>query len=285
MARPSWSGFLRFNLISVPVNGYSSTKSGGGKIGFHQLHSTCHSRIHYKKVCPIHGEVAKDEIVSGYEVSKGKYVTVEAEERSALKAEDEKTIAVSTFVRGDEIDPVYFSGRSYYLVPDGKIGQKPYAVLLAAMRDEKRCAIAQVVFSGRMQIAVVQPSGDVLAMSLLKFQSELKQSGDFADEVDTKDVTAEERKLAETLIEAATSESFDLGQYKDEHSTKLARLIEGKTPHKVKETRRKEDGNEPAVINLMDALRRSLAQTKKDHGSKPATKRKAQPHSRRRKTG
>src|SRR6478672_7296535 len=127
MARPSWSGFLRFNLISVPVKGYTAAAAGGGKIGFHLLHAACHSRIKYKKVCPIHGEVHNDEIVSGYEASKGHYVTVDKEERTAIKAEDEKTIAVDTFVPPDAIDPLYFSGRSYFLVPDGKVGQKPYA--------------------------------------------------------------------------------------------------------------------------------------------------------------
>lgn len=282
MARPSWSGFLRFNLISFPLHGYSAAKSGGGKIGFHQLHAACHSRIKYTKVCPIHGEVPNSEIVSGYEVSKGKYVTVEAKEKSELKAEDEKMIEVSTFVLTDAVDPLYLSGRSYYLVPDGKVGQKPYAVLLAAMRDSNRCAIAQVVFAGRAQVAVVRPSHDVLAMTLLKFESELKKPEDFADEVDAKAVSAAERKLAETLIEAATSESFDLGDFKDEYNAKLAHLVEGKKPHTVKDAPKNHEGHEPGVINLMDALRQSLAQTKKSHARKPAAKKAAHP---RRKTG
>src|SRR5438105_13839585 len=120
-SRPSWSGFLKFNLISVPVKGYNAATSGGGKIGFHLLHKTCNSRIGYKKVCPIHGEVPNDEIVSGYEYAKGEYVIVGAEEKSGLKSEDDKAISVDTFVPADAIDPVYFSGRSFYLVPDGKV--------------------------------------------------------------------------------------------------------------------------------------------------------------------
>src|SRR5882757_5037595 len=113
-ARPSWSGFLKFNLISVPVKGYNAAASGGGgKIGFHLLHAKCHERIRYKKVCPVHGEVPNDEIVSGYEVSKGQYVIVDKEERSGVKSEDDKTISVAAFVQTGAIDPVYFNDRTY----------------------------------------------------------------------------------------------------------------------------------------------------------------------------
>src|SRR5262249_52085043 len=106
MARPSWSGFLRFNLIAVPVKGYNAAQSGRDTSGFHMLHSTCHSRIQYKKVCPIHGEVSNDEIVYGYEVAKGEYAIVDAEERAKLKAESDKTVGIDTFVRPEAIDPV-----------------------------------------------------------------------------------------------------------------------------------------------------------------------------------
>jgi len=285
MARPSWSGFLRFNLISVPVKGYNATTGGGGKIGFHLLHAACHSRIKYKKVCPIHGEVHNDEIVSGYEASKGHYVTVEKEERTALKAEDEKTISIDTFVPPDAIDPVYFSGRSYFLVPDGKVGQKPYSVLHAAMKEEQRYAVAQVVFAGRAQVAVVRPSGGVLVMTLLNYESEMKKPGDFEDEVKGGAVSAEERKLAETLIEAATAKEFDLGDYKDEYNAKLAKLVEGKSRKKGKRSAVAEDG-EPAVINLMDALRKSLDRTGHGRNGKRGNNGKAsRRHAARRKTG
>ena len=269
MARPSWSGFLRFKLISIPVKGYNATASGGGgKIGFHLIHAPCHNRIKYKKVCPIHGEVDNDEIVSGYEAAKGQYVAVEKEERAALKAEDEKTIDIDGFIRPEALDPVYFSGKSYYLVADGKVAQKPFAVMHEAMEQEGRYAIGQVVFSGRAQVAVVRPSGGVLAMSLLKFASELKNPEDFEDEVKGGTVTEEERELAETLIEAATSKEFDLGKYKDEYNTRLAQLVAGKSRTKKKAAA----GEEPAIINLMDALRKSLDRTgngKKSRGKAP----------------
>jgi len=284
MARPSWSGFLRFNLISIPVKGYNATAAGGGTIGFHLLHASCHSRIRYKKVCPIHGEVHNDEIVSGYEAAKGQYVTVKKEERSALKAEDEKTIGIDAFIAPEAIDPIYFSGRSYFLVPDGKVAQKPYTVLHDAMKSEARYAVAQVVFAGRAQVAVVRPSGGVLSMTLLNYESQMKKPGDFEDEVKEGGVSAEERRLAETLIDAATAEEFDLANYKDEYNARLAKLVEGKS-RKKKRPAHSEDG-EPAVINLMDALRKSLDRTsharngKKHHNGKSHRR-----HLARRKTG
>ncbi|MBV9122008.1 MAG: Ku protein [Planctomycetes bacterium] len=291
-SRPSWEGFLKFNLISVPVKGYNAAASGGGKIGAHLLHKKCHSRIRYKKVCPVHGEVANDEIVSGYEVSKGQYVLVDADERGELKSEDDKTIAVDAFVRPEVIDPVYFSGRSYYLVPSGKVAQKPYTVLLEALRDEGRYAVAQVVFAGRAQVAVVRPCQGVLAMTLLSYESQVKAPAPFASEVEKPAVSAQERKLAQTLIEAATAEEFDLSRYKDEYTGKLAKLIESKTGKKKRSTGKA--GEEPAVINLMDALRQSLTRARKGparppaapgKGGKKTTSRKATRTPRRRKTG
>src|SRR5438445_448220 len=155
--RSNWEGFLRFNLISVPVRAYSASTTGRGKIAFHQIHKGCGSRIKYKKVCPIHGEVSKDEIVSGYEIAKGEYVIVDPEELDKLRTENDKAISIDTFIRPESIDPIYFSERSYYLAPNGKVGQKPFAVLQKVMQDEKRFAVAQVVFAGREQLVLLRP--------------------------------------------------------------------------------------------------------------------------------
>jgi DNA end-binding protein Ku len=269
-ARPNWSGYLKFHLISVPVIAYNAVTSGG-KIGFHLLHAKCHQRIQYKKVCPIHGEVTNDEIVSGYEVSKGHYVVVDKEERAGVKIEDDKIISVDTFVHPDALDPNYYSGRSYFLVPDGKVAQKTYGVMLDAMRKRALYAIAQVVFAGRAQLAAVHPAGHVLAMTLLSYASELKKPEAFADEVVETTASSEEHKLAESLLDAFTSEKFDLGRYTDEYTCKLAKLVGGKAKHakKIVETR---DREEPTVINLMDALRQSLARTKKGQTKTAAKK-------------
>src|SRR5947209_10118203 len=128
-ARSSWKGFLKLNLVTVPVKAYTATSSGGGDIHLNQLHSVCHSRIQYKKTCPIHGEIPKEEIVSGYEYTKGQYVVIDTDELNKLRTEDDKAISIATFVGPTAIDPVYYTGKTYYLVPDGPVGQRPYALL------------------------------------------------------------------------------------------------------------------------------------------------------------
>jgi DNA end-binding protein Ku len=285
-ARPGWSGFLRFNLISVPVNGYNAAATGGGRIGFHLLHAKCHERIRYKKVCPVHGEVGNDEIVSGYEVSKGQYVEVPNDERAGVKSEDDKIIAIEAFVRPNTVDPVFFSGKTYFLVPDGKVAQKPYVVMLDAMREQDRFGIARVVFAGRPQLALVHPCDGILAMTLLSFESELKNPSSFAKDVEPIHGSSQERQLAETLIKTATADRFDLSKYKDEYNDRLSQLVEGKAKHaKNNSTSHRE---EPAVLNLMDALRKSLNKAKGATATKikvPAPKIKRAKANTTRKTG
>ena len=282
-ARPSWDGFLKFNLISVPVKAYSATASGGGKIGFHLIHKGCNSRIRYKKVCPIHGEVGNDEIVSAYEHAKGQYIVVDAAESKGLRLEDEKAIAIDVFISPDQLDPLYYTERSYYLVPDGKVAQKPYAVLRAAMAQEERYALAQVVFSGQGRLAVVRPLENLLAMTLLSYQDQLKKASTFEDELSEQDVSAEERKLAESLIQAASAKDVELGRYKDEYTARLVKLLEGRAKGKKVVTAPGQE-EEPAVINLMDALRRSLDQARRGPAKKGPGSRGGQagPHGARR---
>ena len=265
-ARPSWEGFLTFNLISIPIKAYNAIGSGG-KIGFHLLHAKCNHRIRYKKVCPIHGEVENDEIVSGYEYAKGEYVTVEKEERSNLRETDDKAIAIDTFVPPDAIDPIYFSGRTFYLVPNGPAAQKPYAVLLEAMSGHERYAIARLVLSGRGQVAVVRPFGKLLGMTLLTFEDQIKPPAPYEGEVGAANVSAEERKLAEALLESATS-NFDLKRYKDDYAAKLAKLVAGKARRKA--GRAAANGEPGHVMDLMDALRKSLSQ--QAHGPRKRTR-------------
>jgi DNA end-binding protein Ku len=119
MARPIWSGYLKLSLVSVPVKAYTATDSSG-EVHLNQLHRDCNSRIHNKKICPIHGEVSNDQIVSGYEYAKGQYVTIEPEELDKLRTESDKAVNIDTFVSEDQIDPLYLSGQAYYLVPEGK---------------------------------------------------------------------------------------------------------------------------------------------------------------------
>jgi DNA end-binding protein Ku len=265
------------------VKAFTATVAGKGRIGFHMIHAPCGNRIRYQKICPVHGEVSNDEIVPGYEQAKGEYVTVKKEEINKLKAEDSKTISIDVFIGNDLLDPVYGSGRSFFLMPDGKAAQKPYAVLQKVMEDHKRCALGQVVFSGREQVALLRASNGLLIMTLLYFDEQIKKPASFAEELVDVTISAKERELAETLIETATVTDLDFTKYKDLFTGKIERLLASKAARTAKAPRSK--GHEvahPHVINLMDALRQSLAAAKKSTPSghrRAPTSRKHKPPS------
>lgn len=259
--RSSWEGFLKLNLLSVPVKAYSATVSARGKISFNQLHANCGERIRYQKVCPVHGDVTKDEIVPGYQYAKRQYVVVLPDEMDKLRTENDKAINIDVFIQPKSLDPVFYSGRSYYLVPDGKVGEKPYAVLQRVMNETDRFAVARVVISNREQLALLRPIDGVLVMTLLTYDAQVRKPAAVKDEIPDVEPAAKEIELAEALVKASTAKDFDFSKYEDEYEAKLAKLIEAKA--KGKEIVGPERTEEPAVINLMDALRKSLNQTGK----------------------
>ena len=122
--RSSWEGYLRLNLISVPVKAYSATIAGRGKISFHQIHATCHNRIRYKKVCPVHGEVSNDEIVPAYEYTKDQYVILDPKDVTRSRARGETGVEIDVFIRLESLDPLYFGDRTFYLTPQGRVGRQ-----------------------------------------------------------------------------------------------------------------------------------------------------------------
>ncbi len=270
-ARSSWKGFLKLSLVSVPVKAYTATASGGGEVRLNQLHAECHSRINYKKTCPIHGEVPNDQIVSGYEYSKGQYVVIDTGELDKLRTEDEKAINIDAFIKPEALDPVYLSGRSYYLIPDGPVGQKPYALLHQGMVELKKHAVAQVVMHGRDQVVLLRPIEDLLMMSILSYDSQVTKPAAFEDEITQPKLEGEELKLAKTLIEASTPKQFDFAKYKDTYTEKLTQLIEKKVAGE--EIVAPPVHEQAQIINLMDALRQSVAKVQGgEEAAKPAKK-------------
>jgi DNA end-binding protein Ku len=259
-ARSSWKGFLKVSLVTIPVKAFNATASGSAEIHLNQLHATCHSRIQYKKTCPVHGEVKADEIVSGYEYSKGQYVVVDPAEIDKLRSEDDKSLTVDTFVKAGTVDPVYINGRSFYLVPDGPVGVKGFSVLRQAMVDENRQAIAQVVLHGREQTVLVRPMDNVLVMSVLNLEHQVTKPAAFEEEAPKAEVALEELKMAKTLIDAATAKKFDFSKYKDTYTEKLTKLIEAKVAGE--EIVSPPVHEQAQIINLMDALRQSVEKVK-----------------------
>ena len=262
MPRSSWKGYLKLSLVSVPVKGYTAHKSAG-EVRLNQLHEACHSRIKYKKTCPIHGEVPNDEIVSGYEYSDGQYMVIEPEEIDKLRTEVEKrAVNIDAVVRADSIDPVYFTDKTYYLLPDGAIGQKPYALIQQCLADDELQAIGRVTLFGREELVAVRPAENLLAMTALKYEAEVTHAESLDEEIETPNLDREELNLTKTLLKSFQKKKFSIAGYKDPYIERLRRLVEAKVEGKELVT--PPETEEPQVINLMDALKRSVAAAQGD---------------------
>jgi DNA end-binding protein Ku len=273
--RASWRGNLRFGLVTFGVQAINAHVPSKGAVSFHQLHAECGRRIHYQKECPVHGEVTQDEIVSAYEYGKGKYVEVSDEELDELRTEKEKALTIDTFIEPDQIDPVYFDGRMYFLVPDGESSFEPYSIFRAALERQERYGVGQVVFSGKEQVALVRPYGEVLHMALLNYEAEMRTAAQVAPSLPKRDGEARKIKLAEQIIDQWTEGHFDFSDYVDRSLEKTQALIDAKIKgHEV--VKPEEDEEEPDVINLMDALKKSMEQTGRKR--KPAKRGAAKAH-------
>jgi DNA end-binding protein Ku len=269
-ARSSWKGFIRLSLVSIPVKAYTASSSAGGEISLNQLHDECHSRIRYKKICPIHGEVANDEIVMGYEFAKDQYAVIDPAELEKLRSESDRAVNIDTFIQPEELDPIYFTDRTYYLTPDGPAGQKSYALLHQAMTDENLYCVGQVVLHGKEQLVLVRPAGKLLSMTALHYETQIKPASAFEDELVPTEFSAEEMKLTKMLVHATAEKEFDLSAYKDLYTERLTQLIEAKVQGEELVVA---PADEPqTIINLMDALKASVA---KAHAVAPAKARKA----------
>ena len=277
----AWEGYLRLNLISVPVKAYSASSGSHGRIGFHQLHAKCHSRIRYKKVCPIHGEVSNDEIVSGYEQAKGQYVIVEKDELRRLRPESDKAIDLDVFIDPDGARSRSTS-RNAPTISRRTVGPRrsPMRSCSASWLDEDRYAVGTMVFSGKEQVVAVRPVGRLLALTFLSYADEVKGPDTFEDEVPDAGVPAKEMEMARGLVDASTAEKFDMADYKDKYSGKVQKLIEIKAARRGLKRSPDAAADEPAVINLMDALRQSLQQARRGAAKHP--RRVAKPHAARR---
>jgi len=263
-AHASWKGFLKLSLVSVPVKAYTATATGND-ITLHQLHAKTHTRIQYKKFAPEVGEVSGDEIVKGYEYAKGQYVIVDEEELDKLRTESDKSVRIDGFIEPDQLASIYMAGRTYYLTPDGPVGQKPYSLLLKSMETNKVCAVAEVVISQKEQVVLVRPIDGVLAMTVLIRKDEVKPASAFKDEISETQLSEAEISLTDTLIKASMIKGFDFGRYKDVYKDKLTKLIQLKI--EGKEIVQVRDPEEPKIINLMEALKRSVAEAQAASGA------------------
>ena len=264
MPRPMWSGSISFGLVNIPVKMYNSVRKK--TLHFHQLRAGDGCKIRLKRVCARDGqEVPNEQIVKGYEISPQRYVIVTAEELEALNPKASRTIEIEDFVNLDQIDPIYFE-HSYYLVPDKGAG-KAYTLLLQAMKQAGKVAIARVVLRNKQYLVTIRPAGKALSLATMHYADEIVSLEELEGLPDT-DVKPNQRELtmAEKLIESLAAD-FNPAKYRDEHREKVLEMIEKKAEGEtvVVQPAAPEGGK---VVDLMAALEASLAAIKKKQPAK-----------------
>jgi DNA end-binding protein Ku len=268
MARSIWRGAISFGLVNVPVKLYSAVSKK--TVRFNQLHAKDSQRIQMKRWCPVdEEEVPYEEIVKGYEISPDHYVVITPEELEGLDPKKTRTIDIEDFVDLDQIDPLYYE-HPYYLVPDTG-ASKAYKLLLTALAESNKVAIARVVIRSKEYLTAIRPADGVLTMETMLFADELVPT-DQLDELPEEDVRATEREveMAKQLIESLTTD-FDPTRYRDEYRERVLELIERKAGGE--EITIQAAPEEPAKVpDLMAALEASLAAAKKPSAKKRAPK-------------
>ena len=275
-ARPIWRGQIRLALVSIPVELFPATRSGA-QIQFHQVHEPTGQRIKYEKVVPGVGPVDRDEIVKGYEVSKGHYVLLDPEEIESVKLESRKTLDLVQFVDEDDIDAMYFD-KPYYVVPADDLAEEAYVVLRDALKAAKKVGVGQLAMRGQEYVVALKPCGRGILLETLRYADEVhKSSGFFRDIGDTKP-DADLLDMASMLIERKAGE-FDPKEFHNRYVDALHDLIEKKQKAKGQKIIEDPDADAPPpkgsnVIDLMAALKKSLGE-KGEAGKKKAPPKKA----------
>ena len=275
-ARAYWKGQIRLALVSIPVEIYKATKSGAS-ISFRQIHEPSGKPIQYEKVVPGIGPVDRDEIIKGYELSKGHFVLLEDEEIEAVKLESKRTLDLVQFVDADAIDVLYFD-QPYYVVPADDLAEEAYVVLREALRKSRKVGLGQLAIRGQEFLVSLKPCGRGLILETLRYADEVNKAANYFRDIGDKKPDADLLDLATTLIDKKSGE-FDAGEYHNRYIDGLHRLIEKKA--KAKGKRVLEDVEEPGtasgksnVIDLMAALKASVEgkKTAPDKAEKPAAK-------------
>ncbi len=252
-ARPTWKGYLKISLVNIPIKVFPATDAGA-TLSFNQLHAECQTRIQQKRWCPsCEREVTNAELAKGYEFEKGRYVVVNDEDLQKVRVESSRVINLVQFADASDIDPIYLE-RPYYLAPDGPVAKEAFAVIREGMKG--KAGIGKVALYGREYLVQVQPRDQGLVMYTLRHANEIR-SMDAIDELADMPATVKpaEVKLAQQVIGTFEGE-LDFASYRDEYQQGLREIIDAKI--EGREVVAQEVEAPPKVVNLMDALRRSL---------------------------
>jgi DNA end-binding protein Ku len=287
--RPIWRGQIRLALVSIPVELYPATKSGAS-IQFHQVHEPSGKRIKYEKVVPGIGPVDRDEIMKGYEVSKGHYVLLDPEEIEKVKLESKKTLDLVQFVDVGDIDAMYFE-KPYYVVPADDLAEDAFVVLRDALRKSKKIGVGQLAMRGQEYVVAIKPCGRGILLETLRYADEVHKASSYFREIGDTKPDEDMLDLASMLIEKKTGK-FDASEFHNRYIDALRDLIKAKQKAKGEKVIQDPDADAPPpkgsnVIDLMAALKKSLesgggiggAKEKPKTAAKAAPRSKARPRS------
>lgn len=264
--RPTWQGHLRLSLVSCPVALYTATASGS-EVRFNMLHSATNNRIKMIPTDPETGPVDRSDIVKGYEIEKGRYVVVTDEEIKSVRLETTRTLDIERFVDESDIDRLYWN-EPYYLVPDGDMAVEAFTVIREAMTEAGQVALGRLVMHQRERLMALEPRDRGIIAFTLRTNREVKAAADFFDRIPNEKPNPQMVDIATRIIEQQEG-PFDPSQFNDRYEDALRALIKAK--EKGATVTAPAEPKEAEVVDLMDALRRSLGQTGGER-RKPAAK-------------
>lgn len=272
-ARPTWSGSIQISLVSIAVRIFPASEPARA-VEFHQIDRKTHRRIHHQNVDES-GAVAREDIVKGFEYAKNKYIEIDPDELKALRIPTATTMEIRQFVDENEVPPSLFD-RPYFVAPKDNAQAKALNIMRDALRATGKLGIGEIAFSGREHLAAIAAPADPkqkgLMLYVLRYEEELREAKGAVGDVPQTKSSPQELALAKQLIEGSTSR-FDLSAYRDDYEAAVKKLVEAKRkgkPLPEPETRQKPE----KVVNIMDALRRSLAATEEKPKSRRTPKRK-----------
>ena len=268
MPRAMWKGAISFGLVTIPVSVYPATEEK--TLRFNQLHDDDGGRIRMKRVCSVDGEeVGYEHIVKGYEYEKDRYVILTDDDFEAIPVESSRAIDIQQFVDLEEIDPMLYK-KSYYLVPE-ETGAKAYALLREALNRSGKVGVAKVSFRDKEHLAALRFRDDAFVLETMYWPDEIREA-DFGGVDVSMKVRPNELDMAQTLIDNLSAD-WDPGEFKDEYREAMLRIVEAKINGEEIEVVEAEPTAK--VVDLMEALKASVAAAKKEAKAEPATKKKA----------
>ncbi len=274
--RTTWNGAISFGLVTIPIGLAIATepRAKASDVTFRTLHRECGTPIKQKRWCPVHDrEVGSDELVKGWEVAKGQYVVIEDEELEAIELEGSPSIEIERFVRLEEVDPIYFD-RTYYLAPSSQpAARRPYALLLAAMRETNMAALGRFVLRGAEKICLIRPYGDSLALETLFLAEDIRSKAEIEEAVEGVEVKDAELDLARQII-ASLAGPFEPESLESHYRQSLHDLLEAKRSGEPIAQAPPVPEATPSA-DLLEALRASIAEAKKPAVKSPPAKKPA----------